>query len=236
MPPKNQQITVNSTRLAAGLGIIALTLLVASLFAALTSGLANPAEISGFRRFLYVDAENNAPTYFSVVLMVLNALLLASLAVRAQLSHCAMYPYWAGMSLGFFCMGFDEAFEIHERFMKPMRKLIGEDDLGVFYFSWVIPALILVGCLGMLFWRFLATIRKTTRIRLLIAATLYLGGAIGVEMLGGWYVERNNQANVGYLLIVSLEEGLEMAGLIALFWTALRHHQEEYGSLRLQFA
>lgn len=230
-----QQITVNSAWLAKVLAIIALLLLTVSLIAALTSGLANPSDMSGFRRFLYVDAENNAPTYFSVVLMIMNALLLATLAVRTAHSGSNLYPYWAGLSLGFFCMGFDESFEIHERFMKPMRKLIGEDDLGIFYYSWVIPALLLIAFLGLLFWRFLAAIRDTTRLRLIVAGTLYLGGAIGAEMLGGWYVERNSQANVGYLFIVTAEEGLEMAGLIALFWAVLRHHRDEFGAVRLQF-
>ncbi len=231
-----QQITVNGACLARGLALIALALLTVSLLAALTSGLANPGDMSGFRRFLYVDAENNAPTYFSVVLMILNALLLASLAVRTLLSGSTLYRYWAGLSLGFFCMGFDESFEIHERFMKPMRKLIGDEDLGIFYYSWVIPALLLIAVLGGLFWRFLVAIRPTTSVRLLVAGALYLGGAIGVEMLGGWYVERNSQANIGYLLIVTLEEGLEMAGLITLFWAVMRHHRDEFGAVRLHFS
>lgn len=231
-----QQITVNSTWLAKGLAAVAALLLTFSLIAALTSGLANAGDMSGFRRFLYVDAENNAPTYFSVVLMILNALLLATLAVRTQHSGSNLYPYWAGLSLGFFCMGFDESFEIHERFMKPVRKLIGEDDLGIFYYSWVIPALLLIAFLGLLFWRFLTALRATTRTRLIVAGALYLGGAIGAEMLGGWYVERNTQANVGYLFIVTLEEGLEMAGLIALFRAVLLHHREEFGTIRLHFS
>jgi len=231
-----QQITVNSALLVRGLAIVAGLLLTVSLIAALTSGLANPGDMSGFRRFLYVDAENNAPTYFSVVLMVLNALLLLTLAARTHLNGSNLYRYWAGLSLGFFCMGFDEAFEIHERFMKPVRAVIGDDDLGIFYYSWVIPALILIAFLGLLFWRFLAAVRATTRVSLIVAGTLYLGGAIGAEMLGGWYVERNSQANVGYLLIVTLEEGLEMAGLIALFWAVLRHHKDEYGPVRVQFS
>ena len=55
-------------------------------------------------------------------------------------------------------------------------------------------------------------------------------------MLGGWYVERNSQANVGYLFIVTAEEGLEMAGLIALFWAVLRHQRDEFGAVRRQFS
>jgi len=52
------------------------------------------------------------------------------------------------------------------------------------------------------------------------AAATYLGGALGVEMLGGRYASLYGTKTLAYSLLVAVEEGLEMAGSV-LFIDAL---------------
>ena len=61
---------------------------------------------------------------------------------------------------------------------------------------------------------------KTTRINFIIAAIIYITGLIGIEMLGGQYHELHGRENLTYSMISTLEESLEMLGLI-LFIRAL---------------
>ncbi len=44
-----------------------------------------------------------------------------------------------------------------------------------------------------------------------------------MEMVGGWYVELFGFNTWQYAAVVTIEEGMEMAGLIIFVWALLRH-------------
>ena len=60
---------------------------------------------------------------------------------------------------------------------------------GVLYFSWVIPAAVLVALLGLAYLPFLAHMQPQVRKRFLLAATVYVGGALGMELPLGYWVQ-----------------------------------------------
>lgn len=68
-----------------------------------------------------------------------------------------------------------------------------------------------------------------------MAATLYLGGAIGVEMAGGRYAELHGTNNWTYSMIVTVEESLEIAGLIVFIWALLKYCTDNYKEVRFRF-
>lgn len=136
---------------------------------------------------------------------------------------------------GFLYIAFDEAFQIHEKLIWPFQRLIGEDNLGIFYFAWVIPAIFIVIMLGLFFLKFLLYLSVTERNRFLLAAALYLGGAIGMELIGGRHVELYGEENWGYSTITTLEESLEMAGLIFFIWALLKYCEAHYSSVQFHF-
>jgi hypothetical protein len=45
-------------------------------------------------------------------------------------------------------------------------------------------------------------------------AALYIGGAIGMEMLGGYLAYTTGMKSVSYLIVTTLEESLEMLGIV----------------------
>jgi hypothetical protein len=183
----------------------------------------------------YVDVEHNLPTYFSVLQILFAALLLA---VIARLNRKQRIPHasnWAILSFGFLLMAFDEAFQFHERLNLPVGTLLGDGSLGVFYFPWVIPGIALVFVLGLYFLRFLLHLPPATMLGFLMAATLYVGGAIGVELIGSSHAELHGYENWTYSMIATLEESLEMAGLIVFIWALLSHCADNYKKLRFQF-
>ena len=47
------------------------------------------------------------------------------------------------------------------------------------------------------------------------------GGAIGVELIGGRYLELHGVENLTYAMITTVEESLEMAGVIIFIWALL---------------
>jgi cellulose synthase/poly-beta-1,6-N-acetylglucosamine synthase-like glycosyltransferase len=175
-----------------------------------------------------VDLEQNLPTFFSVTLLLIATLLLAVIATRANKQRIYHASTWRFLAFGFLVMALDEALALHERLNVPIGRLFGEGSLGVLYFPWVIPAVVLVFALGLFFLRFLLDIPVTTRLRFLIAATLYVGGAIGVELLGSRHAELHGYENWTYSMIVTLEESLEMAGLIVFIWALLSYGADSH--------
>jgi cellulose synthase/poly-beta-1,6-N-acetylglucosamine synthase-like glycosyltransferase len=206
-----------------GLGAMGYLLVLLSLAGQFSKFRLGQAFLTGLAPLLYVDMEHNLPTYFSVLLILFAALLLAVIAmlnVKHRLPHASK---WVILSFGFFGMAFDEAFQVHERLNLPVGTLFGAGSLGVLYFPWVVPGIALVVVLGLFFLRFLFHLPVPTRFRFLMAAALYVGGAIGVELIGARHAELHGYENWAYSLIATLEESLEMAGIIVFIWALLNY-------------
>ncbi len=171
---------------------------------------------------LYVDAEANLPTYFSALQLLAAGVLLGAIAAAERRRESPFFPQWLILSLGFTMMSVDETCSLHEKLIEPVRSLLGGRELGVFYFAWIIPGLIFVAFAAVYFWRFLWHLPAASRRDFVVAAVLFLGGAIGMEMLGGQADEAHGRHGA-YLLWTHLEEGLEMFGILY-FVRALLHH------------
>ena len=64
------------------------------------------------------------------------------------------------------------------------------------------------------FLKFFFRIPIKMRLNFFLAATIYIGGSIGVENIGGYYTELHGENTQGYSIIATLEESREMAGVI----------------------
>ena len=210
------------------LGAAAFLLVLLSIIGQFSKYMLGHAFLTELAPLFYVDMEHNIPTYFSVLLILLAALFLAIIAILNRKQRIPHKSKWVILSFGFLLMAFDEAFQFHERLNIPVGKLLGDGSLGVFYFPWVIPGIALVFVLGLFFLRFFLDLPAATRFRFLMAATLYIGGAIGVELIGSCHAELYGYENWTYSIIVTLEESLEMAGLIVFIWALLNYCADNY--------
>jgi hypothetical protein len=134
--------------------------------------------------------------------------------------------------LGFLYLAYDETFAVHERLIPVFRLLLGDRTLGMFYFAWIIPGIAIVFVLGAIFFNFLLRLPTKVRRRFLMAGALYIGGAIGFEMIGGRYREAHGY-DLAYAMITTIEERLEMGGVIVFIWALLRYCADT--EVRLRF-
>lgn len=229
------QIPLKPLLIARILGVVAFVLVLASIGGQLTAYLTGHDTVYGLVRLFYVDAEQNIPTFFSTFLLLFAALLLAVITVLTRNRTTSHVSHWAILSFGFLFMAVDEAVSLHERLSEPTRKLLGGGNLGVFYSAWVIPGIALVLVLALFFLRFLLHLPLRTRVTFLMAATLYLGGAIGLELIGGRYVELHGSQNLTYSMIATVEESLEMAGVIIFIWALLVYIADNHKEVRFRF-
>ena len=185
-------------------------------------GLLSPAE-----QLFHVDREHNIPTLFSVLLLLSSASLLGLIALLKRRQQDPDHSKWTTLTCGFIFMAIDEAWSFHEMLVDPVRGLLGHDSLGMFYYAWVIPGMAGVGILALLFLGFLLRLPSSTRWSFLAAGTIYLGGAIGIEMIGGRYGEAYGFENLTAQLMTHLEESMEMAGMIVFIYALLRYLAEQ---------
>jgi hypothetical protein len=87
----------------------------------------------------------------------------------------------------------------------------------------VIPAIAVVGVLAAVYLPFIRALPTSTRNRLLVAAVIYVGGAVGMELPLGWWTEHHGNAGLGYALIDWVEETMEMIGAAIALVALVRH-------------
>ncbi len=165
---------------------------------------------------LSLSYESNVPTWLSSSILLLCALRAASIASDRP----AWHRHWWGIAAMLAWMSLDEAAELHEH----LGGLIGTH--GILYFDWVIPAAAVVAIVTALYWRFAWALPRGTRNRLLIAAAIYIGGAVVMELPLGWWTEQRGSEGLGYGLIDWVEETMEMIGA-SLALVALVVHDHE---------
>ncbi len=229
------QISLNPSAIARILGAVAFFLLLASIGGQFAKYVLGHDTVYGLVNLFDINREHNIPTFFAALLMLFAALLLAVISLLSREQRASHVLKWTVLSFGFVFMAFDELFQVHERFTGPVRALLGNGNLGVFYFAWVIPGIALVLGLALFFRKFLLDLTAKTSRRFTMAATIYIAGIIGVELIGGRYAELHSVQNLTYNMIVSIEEGLEMAGLIIFIWALLRHCADYYKEVRFRF-
>lgn len=229
------QISLKPLLIARALGAVAFVLVLASIGGQLTAYLTGHDTVYGLVRLFYVDAEQNIPTFFSTFLLLFAALLLSVITLLERNRTPSHVAYWAILSFGFLLMAVDDFVCLQEKLIGPMRKLLGDGNLGVFYFAWVIPGIALVFILALFLFRFWLRLPAKTRLTFFVAATIYIGGCIGFELIGGRYAELHGAQNLTSIIITTVEESLEMAGNIIFIWGLLVYIADNHKEVRFRF-
>ena len=174
-------------------------------------GFADPYQLIPLFSLSY---EGNVPTWLSTCLHATSALLLALIASGQRQRGAPFVRHWWALSIIFAYISLDEFVSIHEA----MNDWF--DLPGVLYFGWVIPAAILVSIFVVAYGRFLAHLPRATRIRFIQAGAVFVGGALGVELVLGYWTDLHGSNNLGYGVIDWVEESMELTGA-GLFLSAL---------------
>lgn len=188
---------------------VTIFLVAASLWGQYSTYFLNDGHLQGFVPEFNLDREMNVPTWFSSSCFLFAASLLWKLAGR-ELQTAG--KYWRGLALVFVYLSLDETAAIHEMAVEPMRRLFNTH--GLLYFAWVIPGAAFVAVLAMLYGRFFLSQARRVRRWFIASAAVFLLGTLGMEMVGGRYVEAHGTNTFNYALIANAEEALELAGLV----------------------
>jgi hypothetical protein len=181
----------------------------------------------GLSRLFDLGQEANIPTFFSALLLLSASALLTIISVARRQAGAAYLKHWVILAVGFFYLSVDEAGQIHELLILPMRELLGRYSQGIFYFAWVVPGIGVVAILAFTFFRFWMSLDRATMIHFAVGGILYIGGTVGMEMADGLVAAQFGKDNLLYNMLVVIEEGMEMSGVLV-FIAGLLHYLRDH--------
>jgi len=102
--------------------------------------------------------------------------------------------------------------------------------------SWTVPGGIIAGATGLYFVPFLLKIPRPLAIRFVLAGAVYLGGALGVEVLTDPYLENDELNTLPYNLWTAVEEAMEMGGVLLFLGGLFPRLRKEAADLQIQLS
>ncbi|MFT5117188.1 MAG: hypothetical protein ACI9NY_000717 [Kiritimatiellia bacterium] len=172
-------------------------------------------------KFLDLDIENNLPSFYSAMAIELCAVLLCIIYLDKKQQQLRERWHWLGLAIIFALLGFDETAQLHEEVSDYFTLLV--DASGVLYYPWVLPYGIAVAVVGLIYLPWLKRLPTNTQLHFIVAGMIFIAGAIVMEMISATYADTYNTDDWRYSLSYTIEETLEMTGII-LFIRALLHY------------
>jgi hypothetical protein len=156
-----------------------------------------------------LDMERNIPTLFSSLLFFIASFLWFLLSRVSKSKY-----YWLGLSAIFTFLAFDESAKIHEQLGDFTEQFI--DATGFLYYPWFISYGAFVIILTFIYAPFFLQMESKVRFSFILSAIIFLTGAIGFDILGANEASLHGEETLTYCLLYTIEESLEMFGLIYL--------------------
>lgn len=178
-----------------------------------------------------LDHEQNLTTYFSTINLLTASALLFIIANYKKVNNQIFTKNWYALSGIFLYLSVDEGAKLHELLMRPTEYVLG--CRNVFFFAWLVPGIIAMIIFALLFIKFFLHLPKKYKILFFSSAAIFVGGAMGMEMIDGHYASIYGGENVVYELLTSVEEGMEVAGIILFIYTLLSYIKEHIKDIKL---
>lgn len=182
---------------------------------------------------LFVDTEQSVPTAFATAGLLAASALLAVIARATRREGGRDARHWLALSVLFVVLAADEYLSLHEN-DQYLRDALGTTASGYLYYPWVLVGSALVIVTALVFWPFLLRLPADSRRRFLAAGAVFVAGTLGVEMFGAAEAETSGRADLRYGVLATVEEALEMIGVVLFVGALLRHLQEHLGGFALQ--
>ena len=162
-------------------------------------------------RFFSLDYEENIPTLYSALSLLLSSILAISISRLRELTQ-RKKVMWGCLGIIFLALAFDEWQMIHERL----------EFFGVA--SWVFLYLPAAALIALIYGAFILKLPKQTRNLIILSFTLFIAGSVGVEMTVFHALKiEPDPKNPVYFALTTLEESLEMIGIAIFNYALIRH-------------
>jgi hypothetical protein len=190
--------------------------------------------------------ERTLANFFSATMLVFTAMASALVALRHRSQHKPLWLAWLFVTIMIGWLAIDEGAMLHDRLARIVQETL--QTSGVFYVGWTLPYLLLVIAVAFVGLPLLRALPRRTRWRMIVAAALYVGAALGMEMIEGALLHGSVPEGTplrsalddypmppGYWELVTIEEVLEMVAVALALRSLLLHLVDDLGVTRVIF-
>jgi hypothetical protein len=177
--------------------------------------------------------ESNLPTLFSSAILALCGLLAAVVAAAGKDEGKARYLQWMGVAGVFVFLAIDESALLHERATHAVRHFVELERMGLSHAAWTIPYMAAALLILAVYWRFFWRLPRATRRQFGSGIALYLIGAVGMEFISCIWLD-TTERNAVYYLLGTVEESLEMIGIIVIIAALVSYLEKQYPDFSLR--
>jgi hypothetical protein len=180
-------------------------------------------------KFFDLDGKANIPQTFQAIGLLAIAFFLFGIARHNRAQNNPLTIYWKVLAWIFVFLTFDGICGIHNQ-MHAFHAKNDEEQRkqGVFFFSWTLAYMGLMLPVGIWYLNFLFKLPRTLAIEILVAGVIYVMGAMGMEMVYGWF-----RAHYGHVrgstvaILTTIEESMETLGEMLMLYTLLKHMADQ---------
>ena len=179
------------------------------------------------------ELDSNITTWYSSVTLFISSLILLTIAIVKKGIADPFALHWQFLSVIFAFLSLDEVAMIHERMGEILETLSPVEFDGWLYFQWVLIGLPVTLVVGFAYAKFLLHLPARTRNLIILAGGLFIGGALGLEILAGYQESLNTGSDFVYKLITTVEELWEKLGVMVFIYALLSYMEKYIGSIQL---
>ena len=171
------------------LGSIVIGLAIACFISLFIKYIIEPSLYPSVLELFNMDADKNIPVYFYVLLLIIGAMLLSSITFL-QIRQNSIQKYgWIVLTFLVFTMSLDKAVRLHDHLFHFIQRNIGRNDAGMMIYPLIILLLIIGLAILVPLIKFLRDLPPKTRKSFIIAASIYLSGAVVLEAIGSSFYD-----------------------------------------------
>jgi hypothetical protein len=170
--------------------------------------------------------ERNLPTLYASLILLFCALCLFYIAYKKIKEKNAYKHAWLLLGVIFAFLSYDEYFQFHDPLSKVIRNHVAVPD--TLFFAWVIPYSFFTLVFILIYLKFWINLPKPYRLLFFLSGSIFVIGAIGLEMVGAPYAVQWGRSNTFYAYFTTVEETLEMVGIALFLYTLVRYMCEFY--------
>jgi len=182
----------------------------------------------------FFNQENGIPAFFSVFLILISASILGLIALTKKKDKDDFAKHWVILTVIFISLAADEMASIHEFLGDPISDTFR--FTGFLKFSWVIGGVLVVAVFLFSYLKFFLALSNNMKVWFFISGATYVTGALGLEMVGGTMFVDNldfRNQSLAYMLTTTVEETMEMIGLLLFIYTLLNYIKTYTSKIKL---
>ena len=164
-----------------------------------------------------LNEEGTISAWYSSMLLLLASAILGVIAWARRGERFGRH--WGWLSGIFLYLSLDEALAIHED--ADLAQAVLDKSHFIYGDAWVFVGAAFAAIVAFSFRKFLLALPRQIRNGMLRAGAIYVGGAVGLEVVGSYFDSLWGKETLVRVVVITLEEGLEMLGVILFLYTLL---------------